>query len=89
MNDIKTADSPYVLSASAVTKIVSFRLLRLLRLLRFPIPLRLPTLLILLKLGQMVTIPQRPPEEEAEVGNWNEEMEEEKRGSGTGLRSYI
>ena len=47
MNGIKTADSPYVLSASAVTKIVSFRLLRLLRLLRFPIPLRLPTLLIL------------------------------------------
>ena len=57
-----------------MTKIVSHRLLRLLRLLR---------------LGQMVTISQWPSEEEAEVGSRNEEMEEEKGGPGTGLRSYI
>ena len=41
-----------------------------------------------MKVRQVVTIPQRPSEEEAEVGNWNEEMEE-KGGPGTGLRSYI
>ena len=35
----------------------------------------------------MVT-PQRPSEEEAEVGNRNERMEE-KGGPGTGLWSYI
>ena len=70
MNDIKTADSPYVLGIAARTMIVSLRLLRLLR------------------LGHMVTISQRPSEEEAEVGSRNEGMEE-KGGPGTGLRSYI
>ena len=37
----------------------------------------------------MVTISQRPSEEEAEVGGRNEGMKEEKGGPGTGLRSYI
>ena len=38
----------------------------------------------------VVTISQRPSEEEAEVGSTrNEEMEEEKGGPGAGLRSYI
>ena len=43
----------------------------------------------LLRLGQMVAVPQRLWEEEAEVGNRNGEMEEEKGGLGTELRSYV
>ena len=42
-----------------------------------------------MKVGQVATIPQRPPKEEAQVGNRNEEMEEEKGARRTGLRSYI
>ena len=56
-----------------MTKIVSLRLLRPLRTLR---------------LGQMVTILQCPSEEEADVGNRNEEIEEEV-GPWTGLQLYI
>ena len=41
-----------------------------------------PRLLRLLGLGQTITIPQRPSEEEAEVGNRSEEMKEEKGGLG-------
>ena len=42
-----------------------------------------------MKVGQVVTILQRPSEEKAEAGNRDEEMEEEKGGPGTGLRSYV
>ena len=37
----------------------------------------------------MVTIPQRPSEEEVGVESRDEEMEEEKGDTGTRLRSYI
>ena len=37
----------------------------------------------------LMTIPQKPLEEKAEVGNRNEGMKEEKGGPGTGLQSYI
>ena len=68
-----------------MAKIISLKLRRLLRLLRLCRPLRLLKLLRLLRLlrvGQMVAIPRRPLEEEAEVGSRNKEIEEKKGGPG-------
>ena len=78
-----------------MAKIISLRLRRLLSLLRLRRLLRLLRLLRLrrllrpLRLGQMVAISQWPSEEEAEAGSRNKEIEEERGGLWTGLRSYI
>ena len=77
-----------------MAKIISLRLRRLLRLLRLHRLhrlLRLYRLLRPLRFGQMVAISQCqwPAEEEAEAGSRNEEIEGEKGGLWTGLRSYI